>query len=162
GGMSEDAALRAQTINPARMMHLEDRLGSLERGKDADFVVLSGPPYSIYTHVLETYVDGVKVFDRSQHRDWTYQAGGFAVADSTRVPKAPAAVEPQPTVAVAGKESATFADVPKHFAIAAERIHTVAKGTINHGIIVVKDGVVETVGPTDQVKLPADLPILRA
>src|SRR5262249_17451116 len=95
GGMSEDAALKAQTINSARMLHLEGRVGSLEKGKDADFVVLSGSPYSIYTQVLAAYIDGVKVFDRRQHRDWTFQAGGFAVADPQRVPTAPVALKPQ-------------------------------------------------------------------
>ena len=58
GGMSEDAALQALTINGAEMLHLDDRLGSLEKGKDADFVVLSGPPFSVYTQVLQTYIDG--------------------------------------------------------------------------------------------------------
>jgi imidazolonepropionase-like amidohydrolase len=163
GGMSEDAALRAQTINPARMMHLEDRLGSLEKGKDADFVVLSGPPYSIYSHVLETYIDGVKVFDRATHRDWTYQAGGFAVADSSRVPKAPDALKPQPVAGNHnGKESFPVTSTPKVFAIAADRIHTVGKGTITDGIILVRDGRIETVGQAIDVKLAADLPILHA
>ena len=46
GGMSELAALKALTINPAKMMHLDHRVGSLERGKDADFVILSGSPFS--------------------------------------------------------------------------------------------------------------------
>src|SRR5206468_298576 len=66
GGLSEAAALRALTLNPAKMMHLDDRLGSLAPGKDADFVVLSGPPFSGYTQVLETYIDGVRVYDRSK------------------------------------------------------------------------------------------------
>src|SRR5919199_1825871 len=79
GGMSEAAALRALTLHPAQMLHLDDRVGSLEPGKDADFVVLSGPPFSVYTHVLETYIDGVRVFDRAQKKDWAYQAGGFAL-----------------------------------------------------------------------------------
>jgi imidazolonepropionase-like amidohydrolase len=57
GGMSEDAALKAVTLHGAQMLHLEDRCGSLEKGKDADFVVLSGPPFSIYTRVLETHVE---------------------------------------------------------------------------------------------------------
>src|SRR5262249_62026151 len=70
GGMSEEAALKALTLHGAQIMHLDDRLGSLEKGKDADFVVLSGPPFSVYTQVLETYIDGVKVFDRSVHKDW--------------------------------------------------------------------------------------------
>src|SRR5262249_39345531 len=64
GGLSEDAALRALTINGARMLHLESRVGSLAKGKDADFVVLSGAPFSVYTVVLETYIDGARVFDR--------------------------------------------------------------------------------------------------
>src|SRR5437762_5103724 len=79
GGMSEDAALRALTLHGARMLHLDDRLGSLAPGKDADFVVLSGPPFSVYTHVLETYIDGSCVFDRARPQDWAYQAGGFAL-----------------------------------------------------------------------------------
>src|SRR5207244_10561055 len=96
GGMSEDAALRALTLHPAQMLHLDGRLGSLEKGKDADFVVLSGPPFSVYTQVLETYIDGVRVFDRAQKRDWTYQAGGFALADMSHLPQPPTALKPLP------------------------------------------------------------------
>lgn len=57
GGMTEDEALKALTINGARMLHLDHRLGSLAQGKDADFVVLSGAPFSVYTQVLETYIN---------------------------------------------------------------------------------------------------------
>src|SRR5262249_28255762 len=101
--------------------------------------------------------------DRSTHRDWTYQAGGFAVADARRVPKAPDGLKPQPSVSVMKDRNAhSFAGTPKHYAIAADRIHTVGKGTIANGIIVVKDGRIETVGPAKDVKLAADLPILHA
>src|SRR5262249_4058620 len=93
GGMPEESALKALTIRGAEMLHLDDRLGSLEKGKDADFVVLSGPPFSVYTQVLETYIDGVPVFDRSRQHDWAYQAGGFALADPGRLPKPPAPVK---------------------------------------------------------------------
>ncbi|HYT94063.1 MAG TPA: amidohydrolase, partial [Gemmataceae bacterium] len=87
GGMPEDAALKALTLHGAQMLHLDDRCGSLEKGKDADFVVLSGSPFSVYTQVLQTYVEGELLFDRSRHQDWTYQAGGFALADRGRLPK---------------------------------------------------------------------------
>jgi imidazolonepropionase-like amidohydrolase len=80
-GMSEAGALKALTLNPAEMLDLGSRLGSLEPGKDADLVVLSGPPFSVYTHVLATYIEGEKVFDRSRPEDLRYATGGFAVAD---------------------------------------------------------------------------------
>src|SRR5271168_1004406 len=85
GGMSEDAALKGLTIYPAEMLDLQSRLGSLTPGKDADFVVLSGPPFSVYTHVLQTWIEGQKVFDRSDPSDLHYATGGFAVGE--RYPK---------------------------------------------------------------------------
>jgi imidazolonepropionase-like amidohydrolase len=81
GGMSRDAALRAVTLEAARMLRLERRVGSLEVGKDADLVVLSGDPFSVYTHVLETYIEGERVFDRANPEDRRYAVGGFAAAD---------------------------------------------------------------------------------
>src|SRR5437588_1481601 len=98
GGISENEALKALTLHGAQMLHLDDRCGSLEKGKDADFVILSGAPFSVYTQVLETHVEGMKVFDRSKHEDWTYQSGGFALADQKRLPKQYPAAKPQAAV----------------------------------------------------------------
>ncbi len=164
GGMTEDEALRAQTINPARIMHLDDRLGSLEPGKDADFVVLSGSPYSIYTQVLQTYIDGTKVFDRSRHKDWTYQGGGFALADPERVPSAPAALKAPASAKspTAPRGHAALTGAPTRYAILAGRIHTVGRGTISDGVILVKDGKIEAVGTRTDVKLPDDMPVVTA
>lgn len=81
GGMTREGALRALTINPARMMDLDNRIGSLEVGKDADLVVFDGDPLSIYTHVQHTWIDGVKRFDRNDPDDRLYATGGHAVAD---------------------------------------------------------------------------------
>ena len=82
GGMSEAGALRALTLNPARMLRLGDRIGSIEVGKDADLVILSGPPFSLYTQVLETWIEGKRVFDRSDPLQRRYATGGFAVGDA--------------------------------------------------------------------------------
>src|SRR5580692_11797337 len=79
GGMSEAAALKGLTIYPAEMLDLQSRVGSLEVGKDADFIVLSGAPLSVYTHVLQTWIEGEKVFDRSNPADLRYATGGFHV-----------------------------------------------------------------------------------
>ncbi len=68
------------TINGAKMLDLDKRIGSLEKGKDADFIILDGDPFSVYTKVLETWVDGAKVFDRSDPDDYLYAVGGYGAS----------------------------------------------------------------------------------
>ena len=81
GGMSRTAALRALTINPARMLDLEDRIGSLAPGKDADFLVLNGDPFSIFTQVQQTWIDGELLYQRSDPMQKLYATGGFGVSE---------------------------------------------------------------------------------
>ncbi len=76
-GMSRETALRAMTLEPAIMLDMGDRIGSLDRGKDADFVILSGDPLSVYTRVLETWVEGKKVFDLEDPDDKLIAEGGY-------------------------------------------------------------------------------------
>ncbi|HEU0013685.1 MAG TPA: amidohydrolase family protein [Longimicrobium sp.] len=76
-GMSREKALEAVTIAGARMLGLEDRVGTLERGKDADFIVLSGDPLSVYTRIEQTWVEGRRVFDFANADDRKYAVGGF-------------------------------------------------------------------------------------
>ncbi len=83
-GMSRDRALYGLTMAGATMLGLEDRVGSLDVGKDADVVVLSGDPLSVYTQVLETWVDGSRVFDRSNPEDRLYAEGGFGAGHDQR------------------------------------------------------------------------------
>jgi len=63
-GMTEQDALEAVTINPAEIAGVEDRVGSLEVGKDADIVVLNGTWYEVSTLVTRVYVDGRVAYDR--------------------------------------------------------------------------------------------------
>lgn len=60
-GMTEDDALMAITLNPAKHLGIADRVGSLEPGKDADIVITDGCPFSVETEVKAVYIDGVKV-----------------------------------------------------------------------------------------------------
>ena len=76
-GMSREKALEALTLAGARMLDLDARVGSLEPGKDADLVILSGDPFSIRTKVLQTWVEGRKVFDRDDPEDRLFAVGGY-------------------------------------------------------------------------------------
>lgn len=64
-GMPQAEILRALTINPARVLGVADRVGSLEAGKDADVIVLDGPPLSMKTWVERVYVGGELVHTRA-------------------------------------------------------------------------------------------------
>jgi imidazolonepropionase-like amidohydrolase len=165
GGLSEADALKALTIHGAQMMHLDDRIGSLQKGKDADFVVLSGAPFSVYTQVLETYIEGEKVFDRAQHEDWTYQAGGFALPkNAERLPKKTAAPKALPHINAPPlpKGAPKLDDVPKKIAVLAGRIHTVSGAAIENGIILVEDGKIKAVGTTKEIGLPKGYAVMSA
>jgi imidazolonepropionase-like amidohydrolase len=85
-GLSREKALYGLTMANAIMLDLQDRIGSLEPGKDADLVVLSGDPLSVYTKVLQTWVEGRKVFDRENAADRLYQTGGPGAAHDARYP----------------------------------------------------------------------------
>ncbi len=76
-GMSREGALYGMTMAGARMMDLDARIGSLEPRKDADLVILSGDPLSVYTRVLETWVEGEKVFDLEREADRLVATGGY-------------------------------------------------------------------------------------
>jgi len=63
GGLSEEEALKLVTINPAKMLHLDSHMGSIKEGKDADVVLWSDNPLSVYAHPERTFVDGRQLFD---------------------------------------------------------------------------------------------------
>lgn len=65
-GLSEEDALETITLDPARMLGIADRVGTLEPGKDADIAVFSGSPFDVYSRVELTLIDGEILYDRSQ------------------------------------------------------------------------------------------------
>jgi imidazolonepropionase-like amidohydrolase len=83
GGMSREKALYGMTMANAIILDMADRVGSLEAGKDADFIILSGDPLSVYTHVLQTWVEGKKVFDRDNPEDYLRAVGGKGAGEPT-------------------------------------------------------------------------------
>lgn len=75
GGTTQEDAWKMVTLNPAKLLRLDDRMGSLKVGKDADIVVWTKNPLSIYTQVEQTYIDGSCYYDineniKTQDRDY--------------------------------------------------------------------------------------------
>lgn len=69
GGMSEEDALKMVTINPAKMLRVDDKVGSIKVGKDADLVLWNDNPLSIYARSEKTIVDGIVYFDRDKESE---------------------------------------------------------------------------------------------
>lgn len=162
GGMSEAAVLKALTITPARLMHLDHRLGSLEAGKDADFVILSGQPFSVYTKVMQTWIDGEKVFDAANEADRPYRDGGFLLPRAAKVPavEKPVGLPQKAQKAALNHENP---EKPKQVWVFADRIHTGSDKVILGGRIVIEDGTIKSVeGKLDAMQIPNDVAAYHA
>ena len=79
--LRETEALATVTINPARQLRIDERTGSLEAGKDADFVIWSGHPLSSYSRAEQTWIDGRRYFDRATDQ----RAQAWAQAEHERL-----------------------------------------------------------------------------
>ena len=72
GGISQEEAWKSVTLNPAKMLHIDQYVGSLRKNKDADIVIWSDNPLSMYSVVEQTYIDGRCYFDKKidlEHRE---------------------------------------------------------------------------------------------
>ncbi len=134
-GLTEQQALEAMTINGARAMMLEDRIGSIEVGKDADLVLMNGPPLDLQAvRVEKVFVDGVLEYERSEIRQ---------VATPTPV---------GPFGPLVGLERVRA----NSFALTNAHVFTVSGESIRNGRVVVRDGRIAGVGA--RIELPGDLP----
>jgi adenine deaminase len=64
--MAEEDAWKMVTLNPAKMLHLDSHMGSIKTGKDADIVIWTDNPLSVYAVVEKTFVDGICFYDKEQ------------------------------------------------------------------------------------------------
>ena len=190
GGLTEEQALALVTINPARQLKVDKRVGSIEAGKDADLVLWSHHPLSSYAIVERTYVDGALCYER--------QADLARVAELEKEKAALVAAEAQdnggagkgpkdgaPAAAAIEKEAGGVglvkppASTPDEadlarlaprmtpgylargvLAITNAKIVPVSRPTIERGTIVVRDGRIEALG--ESVAVPAGATVIDA
>jgi imidazolonepropionase-like amidohydrolase len=96
GGVPETEALKFVTLNPAKLLHLDKKMGSLTVGKDADLVIWSGHPLSIYAKAEKTFVDGICYFDiqnDAQMRIWIEKERARLIQKMLNAKKAGAPVQ---------------------------------------------------------------------
>ena len=94
GGVSETDALKLVTLNPAKLLHLDDRMGSIKTGKDADLVLWTGHPLSVYSRANKTMVDGIIYFDEeldARMKEQIDAERNRIIADILREPLQPSA-----------------------------------------------------------------------
>jgi imidazolonepropionase-like amidohydrolase len=135
GGVSESQALAMITINPARELGLDARLGSIEVGKDADIALFNGHPFDAFSRCELTLIDGEVYFQRRE------PAGDFGrrPGEHTAMPVAPES---------ARNRSIEIAAQPKNmFALVGAHLHPVSGPEIKNGTLVVAGGRIAAVGP---------------
>jgi len=159
GGLNPENALAMVTINPARQLHIEDRVGSLATGKDADIVIWSGNPLSVFTIAETTFVDGQIRFNREadlEHRKQVTLARDLLIAD-VKGEDASSADEEQtdageitvnPPTPQAAYQFSPYAPA-QPAAIIGATVHTMEGQTIADGVVVFAQGRITAVGAAD-------------
>jgi hypothetical protein len=134
GGMNETDALEMVTINPAKMLHVDGRTGSIKTGKDADLVLWSDNPLSIYARAEYTIVDGTLYFDREKDKKLREELQ----AEKQRIVKKMAALKRTPGAGGAGRGGNLQRPTPRY-----EIMHTCSDHFHSHGLLVIDADEVE-------------------
>lgn len=148
GGVDPQVALQMLTLNPAKMMHIDDKVGSLEEGKQGDLVLLSGSPFDVYTRVEKTVVDGIVYYDLSD------EAGTRAEPFIALDPGMPgdATEVALPAAATGAVPAAAEGEV---VALVGGTVHPVSSAAIADGVVVLQGERILAVGAADAVSIPA-------
>jgi imidazolonepropionase-like amidohydrolase len=165
GGMTEDQALAMVTINPAKQLRIDNRVGSLEVGKDADVVIWNHHPLTTEAIVDQAYIDGTLYYDRvkdeqrvTANESADGERGSPATNGAAQMPDVQS--NGRPTPAAAERLTVrTNANGPT-WAITNARIVTVSGDVIPRGTIVIKGNRIESVGAN--VQPPAGAKVVDA
>ena len=173
GGLSEDEALALVTINPAKQLRIDNRVGSLEAGKDADVVIWSHHPLSTYAIADRVYIDGQQYYDRlddeTRLTDARAEKTRLAAAEGRTAPTGDQS-SPRPQASTGDREPRRDDDglgsvdearlqgrpaaAPSSgpvTAITNARIHPITQPTIERGTILIRGSRIEAVGADVQV-----------
>jgi imidazolonepropionase-like amidohydrolase len=144
GAVSEAQALAMITINAARQLGLDGKLGSIEAGKDADIVLFNGHPFDAFSRCEMALIDGEVYFQR-------YEPGGGLGARSGEHTVMPAAAE-----ALRNRTIEIAAQPKGLFALVGGNLHPVAGPEIKGGTLVIAGGKIAAIGPAGGTAIPPE------
>jgi imidazolonepropionase-like amidohydrolase len=150
GGVSREDALRMLTLYAAQSLHIDDRVGSIEVGKEADIVLLNGDPFDTYSRVEKTIIDGIVYFDLSREAE-TRGAPIRALPDA-----APAPVMAAPTAATSGSNGSEAT-----VALVGATVHPVSGPEIADAVVMIADDRISYVGPRSRADIPAGTEVIN-
>jgi len=139
-GMTEEDALKAVTIHGAEAVDLGDRIGSIEPGKDADLVLLDGPPFEFLTSVEKVIIDGRVEYSKNEESGMTIESFPSQASRALIV---------SPEVKTADR-----------YALKCGTIYTMDGLPQKNGVLLIKDGKIENVGK--RVAIPTGYPVIDA
>lgn len=137
GDVSEQQALEMITINPARQLGLDKRVGSIEVGKDADIAIFNGHPLDGFSRCELTLVEGEVSFERREPNGGMAARGG----DAARLAIAPAEARTR-TVDLAPSNDGSYA-------LVGATLHPVSADPVPNGVLLIKDGKIAALGGAD-------------
>ncbi|NIN11546.1 MAG: amidohydrolase family protein [Gemmatimonadales bacterium] len=163
GGVSREDALRMLTRNPAEILHIDDKVGTIEVGKQADIALLSGDPFDVYTKVMKTIIDGIVYYDTEREAELR----GEPVRTFPLVEVVPEVTTPTTTGsadlfsrATDAMADATAVQVSVT-ALVGATVHPVSRPPISNGIVLIEGGRIAAVGPASAVQVPAGATVVN-
>ena len=157
GGVSREDALRMLTRYPAEQLLIADKVGTIEVGKHADIVILSGDPFDAYSRVEKTIVDGILYYDRLRDEELRQQP----VREMPTVELVPEVTAADRVAArPPGVQYASLPASPLPFlqgpvtALVGGTLHTVSGPEIEDGIVLISDGRIAAVGRSGEIAVP--------
>jgi len=157
GGVSRLEALQMLTLNPARMMYLDDQIGSLEEGKQGDVVLLTHSPFNSYARVEKTIVDGIVYYDVAHEAETRDQPFRTFPDAGTITPTSPmSTASTSGNVSNGAMTDGNGGEVQDDIvALVGGMVHPVSDPAITNGVVLFSGGLIRAVGPATQVSVPS-------
>ena len=155
GGLDEDQALRLITLNPARQLGVQHRLGSIEVGKDADLAIFNGHPFNAFSKCVMTLIEGEVYFE-----DEPPDPRGLRPETGAMSSPQPEFTMPSLTRVSATAAPGTIPQTPHRlYAIVGATVHPVSGPPIDNGTVLIQNDTIQAVG--SGVPVPAGAGVIE-